>query len=425
MGIKPLLKKMIQAIRNRFHAAKGLFQLLLATQALHRSPRPVLVFVSHGLIGGTLKHLHELQTVVANRVDVLLLRPARGRVEFSSMTAPRPFRVYWDLDQKYPRLLTLLQHMGAVRVHFHHTKDIPIVLFRLPQDLGVAYDFTAHDYYTFCPQVSLTTVQGRYCGEPPEPVCEQCLQERPTPFQETIQAWRTRHQFLLEGAQRVFVPAHDVAQRLQARFPKIQITVASHPDAEQEGEYPAPVGPTVDAQMPLRLIVLGALDPVKGPDVLEACAVDAKQRDLPLEFHLLGYAYRPLRNQPESQLITHGRYRDEELLALIDSLQGHVIWFPALWPETYSYTLSAAFQTGLPIVSTDLGAIPERLQQRPWSWVRSWETSPVAWNDFFLNIRENHLIPNNPPDLIQGTSPTTQHFHYYANYLDFLTERKD
>ena len=35
--------------------------------------------------------------------------------------------------------------------------------------------------------------------------------------------------------------------------------------------------------------------------------------------------------------------------------------FPAQWPETYSYTLTAAINAGLPIVATRIGAFTERL----------------------------------------------------------------
>ena len=32
-----------------------------------------------------------------------------------------------------------------------------------------------------------------------------------------------------------------------------------------------------------------------------------------------------------------------------------VLWFPAQWPETWTYTLSVALATGLPIVASDSG----------------------------------------------------------------------
>jgi hypothetical protein len=37
-----------------------------------------------------------------------------------------------------------------------------------------------------------------------------------------------------------------------------------------------------------------------------------------------------------------GQYAESELPALLAKVRPHVVWFPAQWPETYSYTLTAA-----------------------------------------------------------------------------------
>ncbi len=42
---------------------------------------------------------------------------------------------------------------------------------------------------------------------------------------------------------------------------------------------------------------------------------------------------------------------------------------PAQWPETYSYTLTAAIDAGLPIVAPRIGAFVERLEGRPLTWL--------------------------------------------------------
>ena len=54
-----------------------------------------------------------------------------------------------------------------------------------------------------------------------------------------------------------------------------------------------------------------------------------------------------------------------------------VFWFPAQVPETYSYTLSLAMTTGLPIVASDLGALPERLAHYPQVVIVPWN-APIS-----------------------------------------------
>lgn len=141
--------------------------------------------------------------------------------------------------------------------------------------------------------------------------------------------------------------------------------------------------PSLTGNDKLKVLVIGAMSREKGADVLEKTATyrDPLGR---LEYHLLGYAYRPL----APDVIQHGPYDDGKLDSLIAELDPHLIWFPAQWHETYCYTLSAALRSGLPILATDLGSFPERLQDRPLSYIKPWRTDPIEWNDTLLQIRD-------------------------------------
>ena len=146
--------------------------------------------------------------------------------------------------------------------------------------------------------------------------------------------------------------------------------------------------------------MIGALGPIKGADLLEDVAVLAAQSGTPLDFHLIGHAYRSLRTQPRAALTVHGKYDEADLDRLIDWLQPDLVWFPAQWPETYSYTLSACLARGLPVVAPDLGAFEERLSGRPWSWIRPWNAPAADWLAFFGELRTRHFVSG------QGPSPT-------------------
>lgn len=78
--------------------------------------------------------------------------------------------------------------------------------------------------------------------------------------------------------------------------------------------------------------------------MLESVALQAARTDAPLDFHLLGYGYRSLQTQPKARLTVHGAYAESDLRELLAWLKPDIVWFPAQWPETYSYTLSAALQ---------------------------------------------------------------------------------
>jgi glycosyltransferase involved in cell wall biosynthesis len=64
------------------------------------------------------------------------------------------------------------------------------------------------------------------------------------------------------------------------------------------------------------------------------------------------------------------------------------VLLPAIWPETYSYALTLALRTGLPVAAFDLGAPAERLRAYPNGHLLpgALATDPAAFNDRLLAI---------------------------------------
>ena len=382
---------------------------------LTRSRLPRVLFIAHDRGGGTKRHIEELAELFADRLQLLLLRPnGNNQYLLSWLRSSESLQLTFRLPNDADALLECLRTLAVRRVHFHHTLGLHPLLLDLPARLSVPYDFTAHDYYACCPQITLTDYQNRYCDEPDDAGCNRCLVTLPAPDGDTIQTWRQRHQSFVVQAARVLAPSRDVAQRFARYFPTAPIQWAPHPDLDDHA-CPAPQPKPLSPDAPLRIVVLGALSAIKGADVLEQCALDASQRGLPLVFQLVGYAYRDLRCPPRDILQIHGPYDDAELPKLLTEAQPHVVWFPALWPETYSYTLSTCLRLGLPIVVPDLGAFSERVAGRSWSWIRPWQQSARDWNDFFAQIRARCFMLGCPPPPADGQVESSP-FDYRRDY---------
>jgi len=379
------------------------------------SPGITILMVEHALGGGIRRHVADLVSLLAGRARFMVLAPGPGGLLQLSPDFPDlPPRLYFDPRRELDALKRFLAGCGISRIHYHHLIQLPWELARLPAELDVPYDFTAHDYFSYCPQITLTTESFRYCGEPTEPGCNRCLAIRPTPGNESIEAWRWRQRPFIEGAARVFVPAASVGKRLEKHFPDANFVLASHPEQTDAGTCPDPAWRRV-GEGKMKVLVLGALNPTKGPDLLEAAALDAHARNLQVEFHLLGSAYRSLATVPHSALTIHGPYRDAELGTLIDSLAPHIAWFPAQWPETYSYTLSAALRKKLPVVAPAFGAFQDRLSGRPFSWLVPWDMQARGVNDLLAGLATDPSTGNaylSPP--LTGRSGL---FSYESDYL--------
>lgn len=354
---------------------------------LARSRRQRLLFVMHRGGGGTEKHVRELAALLEPDYEVFILRPTYNATTVALEWARRSeeFSTWFPLPHAYTDLLDLLRKLAITRVHFHHVLDLQQQLLRLPQDLGVPYDFTVHDYYPICPQYNLAKTDGRYCGEPDTEGCTACLAERQALWGLDILSWRTLFRNILVGADRVFVPSRDALSRVKAYIPQANLVLLPHMETIDS----VSVSNKPFWGSDIKVVVLGQLSLAKGIKLLEACAIDAKVRKLPIFFKVIGFTEEKVRQYPEIPLSFYGRYEDYELASLIAHERPDLIFFPALWPETYSYTLSSAINSGLPIAAPRLGAFTERLLDYPLAWLMDWDTTAEYWNNLFASLKEN------------------------------------
>lgn len=353
------------------------------------SPRKKILLITHRLGGGTEKHVQELAKLLEPEIEVLIMRPTDfGSVSIEWARSGEEFAAYFHWPNDYAEMINFLRGLSIERIHFHHLVEYEKQVLKLPENLEIGYDFTAHDYYVLCPLYNLIGAEGKYCGEPDAAGCAACLSRHESLAGLDINDWRGRWADLINGADRVIVPSNDVAARLRRYFPEASYVCLPHPEAADESENLTPL-PVVRE---VKVLVLGDLSVAKGTRLLEACAADARQRGLPLCFRLLGWARDDIRQEPDIPLFFLGPYDDRQLPLLIERERADVIFFPALWPETYSYTLSAAMRSGLPIAAPRLGAFTERLADYESARLMDFETDARDWNDLFLSMQDSGKI---------------------------------
>ena len=390
---------------------------------IRASGKAKVLAIMHDREGGTLRHIHELTLHLNDRVTTLLLTPIPGgRVRLKWAAAQETLALEFDIPSQMEQLENVLRKMGIQHLHYHHLLGQHPAIKQLPTLLGVRYDFTAHDYYTYCSRISLTDNSNRYVKEVGPGECGCCPSSSAAPDGRTMEQWRADHRVFLERARYVIAPSKDTAQRMAAFAPHANVIAVKHTDMRDDVPTPniAPIAQTDR----LKVAVIGALSTIKGADVLEATALQAARTNAPLDFHLLGYGYRSLVTQPKARLTVHGAYAEADLPELLAWLKPDVIWFPAQWPETYSYTLSAAIQAGHAVVAPDIGAFAERLEGRAWSWVEPWDQTAPEWLAFFTRIRKEHFIENSAPALpntrdaaLHGSSNFEAKWAYGSDYL--------
>ncbi|WP_035067244.1 FkbM family methyltransferase [Nitratidesulfovibrio termitidis] len=383
--------------------------------------RPVLM-VTHNWGGGTERHVQDLcDRLAAEGTPALVLRP-RGNDAGCVWTLNLPASAHgsapacgagqncgagplhlpnlaFDLPPDFGALLEVLAELRVAHIHVHNLAGYPHatpeLLPLMARLLEIPCDVTAHDLSALCPRITCIGPDGYPCptaqgddggkahGAPWR--CGACIAaETPQLGNTDIVRWHAAWSTLLDDARAIFTPSGDTARRLAAHFPACaaRITVRPHPETSPLSQavmaHTAMPRPEITAaptpRKPgeaLRVAVIGAIGPHKGSHVLEACARHAREAGLPLHFTVVGYTDRDEVLHDLGVTIT-GRYDADELPGLLVPAGGngtdengasgyHQAFLPAVWPETWSYTLSEAVLAGLYPVTFDLGAPAERM----------------------------------------------------------------
>ena len=324
-----------------------------------------ILAISHGRGGGTEQHLDEEfarldDDAAMFRMAIDPMRPSAVR-HFHSDVPDVPNLPSLDITSDVEAILSLWDELEISEIHIHHIADFPATgaadLLALLQRSARPWQVTIHDYLAICPRINLVDEDGRYCGEPSPEGCRVCLKTRRSEFGEPdIDVWRDAHGALLRGAARRIVPSADAATRLRRYYPELVFDVVPH-DAAKSASSPAR---RKHDGAPLRVAALGAISTIKGFDVILTCAEEARAAKRDLRYLVVGYTEADSRAHAAG-IRTTGRYENGEALARLAEEKVDLIFLTSRWPETYSYTLSIALESGLPIVTFDIGAFRGRL----------------------------------------------------------------
>ncbi len=357
------------------------YRFALTAGLLRRANLPVILMVSHAMGGGVRRHIDALVARYHDSARILLLE-ATDRGAALSVPALSGHPVLALPAERIEDLTLVLRSMNVTRVHVHHLMGMDMSIRDLVHRLGVPFDVTVHDYYAICPQTNLLPWPGSlYCGEPDIAACNSCIAARPSHGARDILTWRADNAWQFEEADRVLCPSADTLNRLGRFGLGAKAVLAPH---EPVPGTPWPLRiPPKPGKKP-RIAVLGVLADHKGARTVAAVAelADPKLVDI----HLIGHTEDNFPKQARKRLRITGEYADADLRQLIEQIAPTVIWFPPASPETFSYTLSAAIESGLPIVATRIGAFTERLAGRPLTWLADEDASPADWLAFFQTV---------------------------------------
>lgn len=393
--------------------------------SLRFGSQPIVVHVSHNRGGGTIRFIEELSQDISGHCYSLMLMPSikkPGHLVLTRVTHGKEalateeseYSLYFESHSQQELLQDVLSQLPLAGFHFHHMIGLPHWVMSLPIELSQPWLVTLHDYYFIHESISLTNDQGVYLTADSLKIDS---------------AWTHSFYSLLNGAKACLAPSEACRTIYADVFPDANIVTQYHEAGRFLNHEQYPVhGLAAPSDAPLKVVVIGALSKIKGADLLEDVARHCAKQGLNIEFELIGYGYRELQGKPKTTLSVSGRYQESDLVEMLKSRHSagnaDLVWFTALWPETYSYTLSATIEAGLPIIAPDIGAFAERLYGRAQSWITPWQNTTEQMIDIFRALLNEGSEASVLKPLISQQPPAQQHTSYQENYLQLMRQNE-
>jgi GT2 family glycosyltransferase/glycosyltransferase involved in cell wall biosynthesis len=261
--------------------------------------------------------------------------------------------------------------------------------------------FYAHDFYAACPRVTMIDAVGRFCALADSATCARCVamdgaHETSVLGALTPAEHRALFGTLFAAFRHIVAPSEDARRHLARAFPAQQIEVVPHPESRQRLSLRPRSGDGSE------IVLLGAIGPHKGSQHLKEIAQLARLTHPTLRFRVIGHTNIDAALTAIGNVTITGRYKPEELGALLAETQGWLALFLSTWPETYSYTLSEAVRAGLVPLVPDIGAPAERVRAARYGAVFPFPSPPDAVLEMIDGIIAGRL-----PVLGKNASPAS------------------
>ena len=326
---------------------------------------PKVLYIVHGLGGGTFQHIQEL--IEASRGFFF---PVILKSEINSNLISLKFNIDDDsndiklnLDKDLIFMSEILKFTNISTVHIHHFIGFSPQIFDFIEGLNVRKIITIHDYFWLNGNATLSNSKSAYQERYNENLKDAEWHNRDKGYD-----YKKIHNFI-NKADLVIFPSFDTSTRYLSLIKIKNFIISNHLEINRKiNKRPLKFA----KKKKYSIGVLGGVSIEKGADLLEKLAVFASKSKLKFTYSIIGHSYRKL-----NKITNSGPYESENLPELIRQSGVDIILFPAQWPETYSYTLSYALDSGLPIIAPNLGSFPERLSGRR--------------NTLIFDYRSNHI----------------------------------
>ncbi len=385
-----LRQRLSRALRVRGDAATG----------RARVECPVL-HVAHEGFGGVQNTTRDLVREVSRTLPCVVL--TTGLEEWTVREYPRltgeaevtvrfatPWRLGMPLDPARIEVLRSVCERYRIRLaHVRHMLGNAPEMIHVLRDLGIRVVFSVHDFFTVCPTVKLLDERGEYCGgrctsgQGDCPAEDSYAEHFPFLKDRYVHEWRRRTSSALRRCSALVTTSRHVRDVVVRSMPELGLVpwkIIEHGrDVSAFRECASPPGRG-------RLVALffGQLTLPKGAAVLLQLGRLLRERNLPIELHVLG----DLGGHDVASVgaTWHGEYVRDELPERLAEIRPTVALVPSQWPETWCHVLTEAWAAGVPVLASDTGALSTRIRQHGGGWLVDRHADAAAWCEQLVRV---------------------------------------
>ena len=327
------------------------------------------------LIGGTVLHVYDLIDNLREKMNFHVLYPEKGKYRVKSFFENSTSEVVLGEISNYQDVMThnyeyrkmvekVFEFINIDFVHVHHLMYQYFDIIDLINEKKIPYIITLHDFYMVCPIFSLLENGEEYCGDKESPDCQKCLKKQKNIEIEFIDNWRKLSHDVLEKAKLVIAPTDSAREIVQKYFKDIEIKTIEHGMKKMVYEYEGK-----NENRKKNIAFLGGINKIKGIDFMREFVKEVNKEDNKYNLHLFGNTNDEKINESDGNYIYHGKYDREDVVKILKENEIDLVILLAIWPETYSYTLTESLMAKVPVLALDYGALAERIRKNNCGWI--------------------------------------------------------
>ncbi|MCL2864035.1 MAG: glycosyltransferase [Lachnospiraceae bacterium] len=354
---------------------RSLAKLLLDTK--YDVANVILVF-NHHWAGGASSYLDEkINAGMDQNEKYFVVRTRKEEVEKDIEETVAGFELqFCSSDERITYVFEQLEELLCIMEYFPidaiwvnelvtypNISETLAVIMALHQSKGSSLKLMVHDFFSVCPTIDLLGQADTYCNLPSGSECDDCYMSYG--FQErhnlpTVGQWRDMWKALLLVCDEILVFSEDSKKRMEQVFGTLR-SLSLQPHKPKRIEAIAKQWFHGDG---VTIGLLGALGRHKGKAVVQEMLdiIHAEERNVRIV--LIGYTDAvDWEEKYGAHVHITGPYLQNQLSQYVIENEIDIIFIPAIWPETFSYTTEEAMMMDIPVVSFPIGAPPERIVQ--------------------------------------------------------------